>query len=154
VLQFAQRSAAAYRGLQQDDTDEPDRSRVHSGAAIGGGRLSDNHHLDDSVELMHGNMGELTWDVKERERSGMGKPSENPPRSMSAVRVAIVVGTRESRAPGEEPQLVSGLKVRPCRMMVTHGNPCGCHQEGHEGKGTDRRPPCAVKAACTVTTGG
>src|SRR6266511_4331297 len=72
---------------------------------------------------------------------------------MSAVSVAIGVGARESRAQGEGPQLVSGLKVRPCRI-VTHGNPCGCRQEGNEGKGSDRRPPCAVKAACTVTTGG
>jgi hypothetical protein len=75
VLQLAQLSTAAYRGLQKDDMDEPDRSRVHSGAAIGGERWSDHHHLHDSVESMHGNMGELIWDVKERERSGMGKPS-------------------------------------------------------------------------------
>jgi hypothetical protein len=72
---------------------------------------------------------------------------------MSAVSVALVVGARESRAQGEEPQLVSGLKGRPCRM-VTHGNPCGCRQEGNEGKGSGRRPPCAVNAAGTVTTGG
>jgi hypothetical protein len=38
--------------------------------------------------------------------------------------------------------------------MVTLGNPCGCRQEGNEGKSSGRRPPCAVKAACTVTTGG
>jgi len=68
LLQLAQLSAAAYRGLQKDDTDEPDLPRVHSGAAIGGERLSDNHHLHDSVESMNGNMGERTWDVKESER--------------------------------------------------------------------------------------
>jgi hypothetical protein len=79
--------------------------------------LSDNHHLPDSVESMNGNMGELIGDVKESERSGMGKPSSNPPRSMSTVSVAIVVGARESCAQGEGPPLVSCLKVRPCRMV-------------------------------------
>jgi len=74
-MQRAQLSAAAYRGLQQEDMDEPDLSRVHSGAAIGGERLSDNHHLHDSVESMKGDLGELTWDGKESEREGMGKPS-------------------------------------------------------------------------------
>ena len=54
-------------GLPKDDVDEPGIPHVHSGAAIGGERWSDNHHLYDSVESMHGNMGELTWDVKESE---------------------------------------------------------------------------------------
>ena len=67
MLQLAQLSAAAYHGLQPDDADAPDVPRVHSGAAISEERLSDNHHLHDSVESIDGNMGELTWDIKESE---------------------------------------------------------------------------------------
>jgi hypothetical protein len=102
VLQRAQLSAAAYRGLQKDDTDAPNQPRVHSGAAIGGERWSDNHHLPDSVEPMNGNMGELIGDVQGaraiRDGKAVLKPSEVP---MSAVSVAIVVGARESRVQGE-----------------------------------------------------
>jgi hypothetical protein len=56
------------RWLSKDDVDEPGIPHVHSGAAIGGERLVDNHHLLDSVESVNGNMGELTRGVKERER--------------------------------------------------------------------------------------
>jgi hypothetical protein len=40
----------------------------HSGAAICGERLVDNHRRDDLVESINRNMGELIWDVKESER--------------------------------------------------------------------------------------
>jgi hypothetical protein len=55
------------RWLSKDDVDEPGRPHVHSGAARGGERLVDNHHLLDSVESVNGNMGELTRGVKESE---------------------------------------------------------------------------------------
>jgi hypothetical protein len=35
--------------LQKADVDQPDISHVHSGAAICGERLFDNHHLHDFV---------------------------------------------------------------------------------------------------------
>lgn len=70
LLQFVQLSAAACHSLQQSD-----RPCVHPGAAIGRERLSDNHHLHDSVESVNGNMRELPGDVKESEGSGRRKPS-------------------------------------------------------------------------------
>jgi hypothetical protein len=41
---------------------------TRSGAAICGERLSGSHHLNDLVESIIGNMGELRWDVKESEK--------------------------------------------------------------------------------------
>jgi hypothetical protein len=43
-------------------------STYHSGAAICGERLLDNHRLHDFVESINRNMGELIRDVKESER--------------------------------------------------------------------------------------
>jgi hypothetical protein len=59
-------------GLSQDDVDAPGLPHVHSGAARGGEKLVDHHHLHDSVESVTENMGELTRDGKESER-GAGK---------------------------------------------------------------------------------
>jgi hypothetical protein len=45
--------------------DEPDLPHVHSGAAICGDRLHDNHHLHDLAESTNGNMGDPSDDDKE-----------------------------------------------------------------------------------------
>jgi hypothetical protein len=45
--------------------DEPDVLHVHSGAAIRGDRLHDNHHLHDLVASINGNMGDSSGDDKE-----------------------------------------------------------------------------------------
>jgi hypothetical protein len=68
------------------------------------------------VESIPANTGELARDVKESERMGTKEP-RNPPMPLEAVSVVIVVGTRESHVQGEGPQLVRGLKVRPCPMI-------------------------------------
>jgi hypothetical protein len=80
------------------------------------------------------------------------QPTLNPPMRVAGVSVAIVVGGRESRTQGEGPQLEGCLKVRPS-WMLRLGNPGQC-REKEVRVNPLRRPPCAVKAACTVTTGG
>jgi hypothetical protein len=45
--------------------DEPDVPHVHSGAAMCGDRLHDNHHLHDLAESTNGNMGDPSDDGNE-----------------------------------------------------------------------------------------
>ena len=57
--------------------DEPDVPHTHSGAAICGDRLPDNHHLSDLVESINGNMGDPSEDAKESGSRGLETTPEN-----------------------------------------------------------------------------
>ena len=67
--------------------------------------------------------------------------------------MAIVLGTQESCVHGEGPQLIRCLKVLLHRMVSPVKSGQG-RWNGNGGKVPDRRSPCAVKAARTVTTEG
>ena len=87
----------------------------------------------------------------ERERRRWKHPRK-PPRSISAVSVAIVLGARASRAHGEGPQLVGSLGATLLEVKAWESSPMPAERE--KGGKSNRRQPCAVKAAGTVTTGG
>ncbi len=55
----------------KDGADEPDILCAHSGAAICGERLGDNHHLRDLVESINRNLGGPFGDAKKSGSSGL-----------------------------------------------------------------------------------
>jgi hypothetical protein len=71
---------------------------------------SDNRHLQRFAESIQANTGEPSKDVKESEQIGTKEPM-NPPMPKKEVRVAIVLGGRESRLQGEGPQPVGVLRA-------------------------------------------
>jgi hypothetical protein len=87
----------------------------------------------------------------EREIRGWKQP-RNPPMSTSGVRMAIVLGTRESRVHGERPQLIGSLVATLLDGKAWESLPMPAERE--MGCKSNRRGPCAVQVACTVPTGG
>jgi hypothetical protein len=76
----------------------------------------------------------------------------NPPMPIQGISVAIVVGGRESRPHGEGPQLVGSLVATLLDVKAWESLPMSAERE--RGSKSNRRRPCAVKVARTVTTGG
>jgi hypothetical protein len=92
-----------------------------------------------------------TWETLQtmgmRAEVRTGQPAPNPQMRLKGVSVAIVLGARESRVHGEGPQLIRCLKV-PLRLCIPRN--LGWRRKGNEGKGPDRRSPCAVKVCAAV----
>jgi hypothetical protein len=72
--------------------------------------------------------------------------------SISGVSVAIVLGAWESHVQGEGPPLVGSLVATLLDGKAWESLPMPAERE--RGRKSNRRRPCAVKVACTVTTGG
>src|SRR5882724_461399 len=71
---------------------------------------------------------------------------------LKEVSVALVVGGRESRPHGEGPQPVGSLVATLLAVKAWESSPMPAERE--RGSKSNRRSPCAVKTARTVTTGG
>jgi hypothetical protein len=82
----------------------------------------------------------------------VGKPTPNPPMSLHGVSVAIVLGGRESRPHGKGPQLIGSLVATLLDAKAWESLPMPIERE--RGSKSNRRSPCAVKVARTVTTEG
>jgi hypothetical protein len=77
---------------------------------------------------------------------------QNPPMRLEGVSVTIVLGARESRVHGEgsHPERWVRRHSARCEGLGIQADACRALRAVNPLRG----PPCAVKAACTVTTGG